>query len=153
APTDDGVAALPASALQQIDALIAEKAARTPEQRKIASALLYAKSGRFAALAPHKGTDKNNQLRSLMEYDAIGRVLIDVKGNVGAGIPARISALGGQVVTTSVTHGSVRAWLALERMETLAADPNVTAVRQGFMATTWRHDSPRGHAEKTTFAT
>ena len=39
--------------MAQMESLVAEKAARTPTQRKIASSLLYAKSGRFTpALAP-----------------------------------------------------------------------------------------------------
>ncbi|NJM31425.1 MAG: hypothetical protein HC855_16270 [Rhizobiales bacterium] len=50
-PGDDDQAGteLPASAVAQIEALIAEKAAWSPTQRKISSHLLYAKNGRFAA--------------------------------------------------------------------------------------------------------
>src|SRR5690242_14320052 len=69
--------------MAQMESLIAEKSARTPTQRKIASSLLYAKSGRFnAALAPSK--DPTKQITSLSQTDAKGRVLVDVKGTMSA---------------------------------------------------------------------
>src|SRR5215213_2986108 len=75
--TDDDDVELPASAVQQMEGLLAEKAARTPAQRKISSQLLYAKSGRFAdALKPTKDPDK--AITSLSQTDSRGRVLVDI---------------------------------------------------------------------------
>jgi subtilisin-like proprotein convertase family protein len=128
---------LPATALAQIEGLIAEKAARSPAQRKIGSALLYAQSGRF------KGTEGKAAIESLLARDADGRVLVDVKGDLGAGLGGRVDALGGKVVHVTPAQRAMRAWMPLPRIEELAADAAVQAVRPAFMATTWRAAAPR----------
>ena len=46
--------------MAQMEALIAEKTARTPAQRKISSALLYARSGRFDAAIAKSTIDPKN---------------------------------------------------------------------------------------------
>src|SRR5580765_7186453 len=73
--TDDDSPQLSPEAAAQIDQLLAEKAARTPAQRKISSALLYQHSGRFANLPQSKDPDK--QIRPLTKTDKLGRVLVD----------------------------------------------------------------------------
>ncbi|HEU4729990.1 MAG TPA: S8 family serine peptidase [Kofleriaceae bacterium] len=119
-----------------MESLIAEKSARTPAQRKISSALLYAKSGRFAAtLAP--GKDPSKQITSLNQTDDQGRVLVDIRGQLSAD---RIQALGGSVV--DLHPRSARAWIGLDRLEELAADSAVQAVHPAFQAMTWRTDKP-----------
>src|SRR5580765_2380756 len=63
-PGGKGNVQLSPAVIAQMEALIAEKSARTPAQRKISSSLLYAKSGRFdAVLAP--GKDPAKQITSL----------------------------------------------------------------------------------------
>src|SRR5262245_17472830 len=129
--TDSGVE-LPPSAVTQIESLLAEKAARTPAQKKISSQLLYAASGRFAsALAPAK--DPAKQITSLSQTDARGRVLVDIKGDVSDG---QIQALGGVLVGASPLHHSARAWLPLDRLEELAGNATVHAIRPALAATT-----------------
>lgn len=124
--------------MAQMESLIAEKSARTPAQRKIASSLLYAKSGRFnAALAPSKDPEK--QITSLSQTDAQGRVLVDVKGDMSA-LNGRIEALGGAVVDLGASHA--RAWLSVDRVEDLAAEAAVRSIYPAHQAMTWRTDKP-----------
>ncbi|HEX5059863.1 MAG TPA: S8 family serine peptidase [Kofleriaceae bacterium] len=141
-PTDDDdQVQLPPSAVTQIEGLLAEKAARTPAQQKISSQLLYAARGTFAnALAPTK--DPAKQITSLSQTDARGRVLVDIKGDVSDG---QIQALGGVLVGTSTVHHSTRAWLPLDRLEELAGNATVRAIRPALAATTDRAGIPGGH--------
>lgn len=145
-PPDPEVAVeLPESAIAQMKALTAEKAARTPAQRKISSQLLYAKSNKFAALKKplSKGeTAKPNELRSLMQFDDQGRVLCDIKGDVDAGLANQIEIAGGTVVVTSSAHRSARAWLPLATLDALAEKQIVTAIRPAFSARTNRAEPP-----------
>ncbi|HEY5952126.1 MAG TPA: S8 family serine peptidase, partial [Kofleriaceae bacterium] len=140
-PDDDAKVQLPASAVSQMEALIADKAARTPAQKKISSQLLYAQSGRFAdAVAPTKDPDK--RITSLSQVDARGRVLVDIAGDVS---DAQIQALGGSLVGTSTVHRTSRAWLPLDRLEELAASASVHAIRPALQATTARANRPDGN--------
>src|SRR5690349_14550251 len=94
------VADLPASTVAQMKAIIEEKAARSPAQKKISSQLLYAKTNRFPALKQRlqKGeVAKPSDLVSLLRYDDQGRVLSDVKGDVDAGLQLQIEIAGGAV--------------------------------------------------------
>ena len=152
APTDVPAAAvsLPPTAVAQIKALIEEKAARTPAQKKISSQLLYAKSGRFAAPkpglvqkgGPDIGPGQVNEIQNLLEIDADGRVLVDVKGDLGGGLEREIETLNGTVVATSAAYNSVRAWMPLANLEPLASLSYVSAVRPAFQARTNRADPP-----------
>lgn len=152
APNDIPAAAvnLPPTALAQIKALIDEKAARTPAQKKISSQLLYAKSGRFAAPktgfmqkgGPDVGPGEVTEIQSLLEVDANGRVLVDVKGELSGGLEREIETLSGTVVATSAAHNSVRAWMPMASLESLASLSYVSAVRPAFQARTNRADSP-----------
>lgn len=144
---------LPATALSQMKALMDEKAARTPAQRKISSQLLYSRSGRVpvplrlhdkgAPEEPESGTE----IRSLLQVDSEGRVLCDVKGDVDAGLQRQIETVNGKVVASSLPHRSVRAWLHLESLETLAEQPIVQAIRPAFQAQTNRADPPNAGAK------
>ncbi|HEY0190380.1 MAG TPA: hypothetical protein VGC42_04610, partial [Kofleriaceae bacterium] len=120
-----------------MESLIAEKQARTPAQKKIASSLLYAQSNKFAAaLAPK---DNGKQFKSLAQVDAQGRYLLDVKGN-GSAVASKIAALGGSV--TDQHARSTRAWLPLNLVETLAADASVRSIKPAYQAKTNRIDKP-----------
>ena len=144
-PTPQAVADLPAETVAQMKTLIAEKAARTPAQKKISSQLLYAKGNRFPALKHHlqKGEiAKPSDLVSLLRYDDQGRVLSDLKGDVDAGLQLQIEIAGGAVVASSVEHHSVRAWLPLATLESLASQPSVRSIYPAFAATTHRADPP-----------
>ena len=140
ANTDSGgsandAAVLKPTAVAQIEALIAEKAARTPAQMKISSNLLYAKNGMPAGILE---AVKRPGFKSLLQSDAAGRVLVEVRGAIGADLLGQIASMGGKVVYNSPEHGSARAWLPLEQIEALAANPAVTAVRAARPALTRR---------------
>ncbi len=139
-----GSVELPASAVAQIEALLAEKAAWTPTQRKISSHLLYAKNQRFAAaLAETK--DPSRRITNLADVDRQGRVLVDIKGAGVAQLDGQVSALGGAVVGS--TRTSMRAWMALDQLETLAANDAVRHIRPAFQAATNRADAPTATAK------
>jgi hypothetical protein len=114
----------------QIDILNQEKAARTPAQRKIASSLLY-------ALKQRRDVTLRNALPRLRSAtpDANNRVLVEVRGRVSGVLTSRVRAAGG-VVGSSTTNpnnprGSVlRARLPLEQLEAIAAQPDVTFIRE-----------------------
>jgi subtilisin-like proprotein convertase family protein len=118
-------AALPPEAVAQIESLLAEKAARTPSQRKISSSLLYQRNGLLVPPA---------DLLPLSAPDAQGRVLVDIKHSLGATLDGRIADLGGTVTIASASHHSVRAWVPLAKLEELAGDATVLAIRPALQA-------------------
>lgn len=143
--TPQAEAGLPASAIAQMKALVEEKAARTPAQRKIGSQLLYAKAGRFAAAKPasqkvggETAPSAPTEILNLLQVDDQGRVLVDIKGDVDAGLERQIETLNGKVVYSSLPHRSARAWLPLASLEPLAEQPIVQVIRPALMAKTNR---------------
>ena len=123
---------LPPAVTAQMEALIAEKAARTPAQRKIASSLLYAKSGRFdAQLAANEL--RGRPIKSLSQVDATGRVLVDIQGDMSA-VGGKIGKLGGSAV--EVRSSGARAWMPLDKMEQLASESAVKAIHPAYLAST-----------------
>jgi hypothetical protein len=140
-PDDDDAAELSPTAIAQIESLLAEKAARSPTTRKISSSLLYQKRGTFQAAIEQIGKDPSQQIKSLSQLDATGRVLVDIAGDMSA-LNGRIEALGGK--TVDVRSRSARAWISLDRVEDLAADAAVRSIRPAFQATTFRAEQPSG---------
>jgi hypothetical protein len=129
----DQAAGLPAEVVSQLETLLAEKASRTPVQRKISSQLLYQRSGLMVPPA---------DLRPLTAPDDQGRVLVDIKHSLGASLDGRVAALGGTVTQTSASHRSVRAWMPLLHIEDLAADPSVLSIRPALQAMNRRLPAP-----------
>jgi subtilisin-like proprotein convertase family protein len=127
--------------VSQIESLLAEKAARTPVQRKISSQLLYARAGRFADALEATSKDPDQRITSLTQSDAKGRVLVDIKGDV-SGLASQIDALGGEVVGAAASRGAARAWMPLDQIEALASSAQVRAIRPAFQAATARADRP-----------
>ncbi len=111
------------SARDQIGALLAEKSARTPAQRKINSRILTAlRADRGDALAVPN-------LRTGVDLESDGRVLFDLDATVSAALLDRIEALGGTIVSQFEQFNAVRALLPLESIETLAAEAAIRNVR------------------------
>src|SRR5947199_467517 len=108
---------LPDSVVQQITAIEADKAARTPAQQKIGSSLIYqaraANGQRAVAAAP--------ALRTSTARAADGRVSVDINATVTDRLQALIASLGGTVVNSVPSLGAVRALLPLGQIEALAA--------------------------------
>jgi hypothetical protein len=117
--------AMSLEAMQQVQGLIAEKAARTPAQQKIGSHLIYA--GKLS-----RGEPIASQLQSLplrVRTDAGSRALADISATVNQTVIQKIAELGGTVLTSFPRYRAIHAWLPLSRMEELAALPDVTAIR------------------------
>jgi subtilisin-like proprotein convertase family protein len=124
--------ALPASALQQINELTAEKENRTPAQRKISSSLLYtAKMKRGVSITP--------SVRSLIPAVPVtddGRVSVEIAGDVGKVLVEAIEQAGGQVAPSSIKAGVIRALVPLDQIEQLAAMQEVRAIHPAMSART-----------------
>ncbi|MGH3427005.1 MAG: hypothetical protein ACRDQZ_05475, partial [Mycobacteriales bacterium] len=117
--------AISPQAMQQIQALLEEKAARSPTQRKIGSHLIYA-----AKLSRGESLPNGMQAMPLLvRSDAAGRALVDISAAVNPAVLAKIAELGGAVVNSYPQYRAIRAWLPLSRMEELAALPDVTKIR------------------------
>ena len=135
-----GTDPLPPTARAQIEALMAEKRARTPAQQKLDSALVLELERRagaplFAALPAY---------RSRVELTRAGRVEVDVGAEVDATLLARIRALGGRVVSSFPAVHAVRAELPLEKLEALAADPRVRTIQRPLRAIVNKVDTSEG---------
>jgi hypothetical protein len=113
------------SALRQIGALLGEKASRTPAQRKISSRLLLEIKRR----RDDESLAGLSAPRSRVEVDSAGRVLVDIKTEVGEELLARIEQLGGRVVSHHESFDAVRAELPLVEVETLAEWPALRSIR------------------------
>jgi subtilisin-like proprotein convertase family protein len=129
--------ALHPDAVAQIEALIAEKQARSPVRQKIASQLLYLKDGMPSGRAP------STRLEGLAKPDAAGRYLVDLQGDLTPALLGEIAAQGGVLVSASAEQKSARAYLTLGSLEALASDPGVQALRPALQALTRRADPPR----------
>ena len=128
-------------AVRRIETEMAEKARRTPAQRKIGSVLLDA----VRDPAEPRGLD----------VDDAGRVLLDITADVSESLLDRINALGGSVVDSVERYRAVRARLPTEALEALAAEDAVSRIEPADIAATNAegagprdlevHRSSRGH--------
>ena len=105
----------------------ADKAARTPAQRKIDSQLLQ-------ALSRRRG--ESGGLPSELRLDAKGRALVDISADVTPRLISKIRRLGGAVVSQHEAHKTVRARVRLEKLEALAALKEVRFIMPAAEATT-----------------
>src|ERR1700753_999830 len=126
-----------AGARAQIQALAAEKQARTPAQRKIDSSLIYARLRQRATAGASTASDdivlRAVPLLRVAAADPDGSVLVDVlAASPGTLQPvlAALRSLGARVVSAKMKRGTVRAHLPLAAVETLAAMPEVRFVKR-----------------------
>ncbi len=133
-PGQQAGSGISAEALAQIEALIAEKEARTPTERKIDSQLIY-ELKKAAGLPIASGVA---DIETDVPYAPDGRAVLDVKADVTADLLARVRAMGGAVLYESPDHTSLRIHLSLDRVEALAALPGVGFVQPRQDATTSR---------------
>jgi uncharacterized repeat protein (TIGR01451 family) len=130
---------LGASAVAQVQSLMAEKDSRTPAQQKMDSHLIYA----LLAQRRDARLDGLPKLR-LLSPDPDGTVLVDVKAFSPAGVAsilARLRTLGARIVSVQARYGSIRARLLLAVTETLAAMPEVRFVQRASRAIVEHFDS------------
>ncbi len=135
AAEDKGISA---AAAAQIEALAAEKRSRTPAQRKIDTQLLYAsKMSRGEPIA----AGVQSLAVSVGETER-GRVVVDISGTVGDALLQTLEANGARVLAASPAYGSLRAEVALERLESIAASPDVRYIQPKQEAMTSRAERP-----------
>jgi hypothetical protein len=125
---------LPEKAAQQIRAFLTEKASRTPAQRKLATALLYA-SRESRGLAMVQGLPPLRRIADRAGVEPDGMVVVDVKGEVTDALLQRVADMGGRVVVALPKFGTVQARVPVRRLEALAELPEVQFItpRQGYM--------------------
>ena len=120
---DSGLSAI---AINQISALLQEKAARTPAQRKIDSALLYAlKRQRQDPLL-----DQVPMLRSGVKTASDGTILVDIKATVTDELLDQIKSSAGTIINSFSQYNAIRAKIPLNQIEVLAASPDVQSIRR-----------------------
>jgi len=136
------------NAVKEIASLLAEKAGRTPAQRKMDSQLVHAlKQNRgetFAPEAPHVQVDVT------LETD--GRVMVDIDANVTPDLLALIQAGGGTVINSFEGYRAIRASVTLTQLETLASSTNVNYIRRASQAHTNKVDSQGDTTHKAILA-
>jgi hypothetical protein len=98
----------------RIQTVLDEKESRTPAQKKIDSQLLY-------ALKQKRGITRGVPTERIkIEVDRKGRALVDITAIVTPQVMAEIRRLGGEVISDDARYHTIRASLALEKLETLA---------------------------------
>ena len=126
--------------LRQIEALLEEKRSRTPAQQKLSSRLIYAsRMQRGLPIARGVAT-----LRSDVEIDGDGRVLVDARADVSDALLMEIEELGGSVLSSVPRLGAIRARLPLDQAESLAAHPAIHAIDPADRAFTRKIDTSEG---------
>src|SRR5512135_3642873 len=126
--------AISQQAAAQIQALLAEKDARTPAQSKIDSNLLYAaRMDRGQAIAAGI-----TSLRTGVEVATDSSVIVDIVAHRPDTLTDTIRNLGGQVIDLQPAYRSIRARMPLQKLETLAAIPSVVFIRPKQDAIVWR---------------
>ena len=113
------------SASEKMEAILEEKAARTPAQQKISSRLLYAVKIYGGELENGEGPMR----RSSVELDKDGATIVDIKAQVTEEVLARIEALGGTVMSSFPQYQAIRARIPLSEIEALAEMPQVILIR------------------------
>lgn len=114
---------------QQIQALLAEKATRTPSERKMSSRLLY-------EVRRHQRKSFAPGLESLSLRESAapgGRVLVDIEAlpQGSKALIERLQAIGAEVVHASISSGDIRAYIPTGEAEGLARMPELLHIRLG----------------------
>ena len=123
-------------ALRQIAAVVAEKRARTPAERKLDTALLYAyrrsrSEAMVAGLPPLTRVADRANVQS-------GMVVVDVQAEVTEDLRQAVADLGGSVVSAYPAFGSLRARVPVHRLVELAERPEIRFIgpEEGFIVNT-----------------
>ena len=121
------------NAIREIQAILQEKARRTPAQRKLESHLHLAGQVARGVLNARQIPALAN-VTKLLKFDGRGRVHVDIRGTVSKGLLAEIAAMGGTVESSQVQYGAIRAWIPLLKAEVLARRHDVTFIEPAAMA-------------------
>lgn len=129
-----------ATAVQQIQTLMQEKASRTPAQRRVSSDLLF-EARRQRGEAVVQGL---TSVRSSVRSDASGRVQVDIKAEVTDSLLQQVEALGGRVVYAHAGYGTIRASVPLMQLEVLATSPQVRFIRKASLPVASKANTSEG---------
>jgi hypothetical protein len=134
-------------AQQQIRAFFAEKASRTPAQRKLATALLYA-SRESRGLAMVQGLPPLRRIADRAGVEPDGMVVVDIHGEVTDALLQTIAGMGGRLGVALPRSGAVRARVPVRRLEALAALPEIRFItpRQGYLVNAVTSQGDKAHA-------
>ena len=101
-------------AARQIGEAAREKRARTAAQRKLDTQLLY-------AIKQRRGETRGVPTLPVdIKLDAEGRALVDITAKVSAKLIPKLERAGAEVVSQSAKYHTVRARVALEKLEAVA---------------------------------
>lgn len=123
-------------------ALVDEKEARTPVQRKLDSHLVLALK-RSRHEAPF---DRPNPPDPDLAFEADGSVWVDIDAVVTPGLLLQIEAAGGRVASSFPVARAIRARVPLARLETLAASAEVAFITPATQAAANAPINPAGNA-------
>ncbi len=135
-------------AADEIAAVQAEKASRTPDEAKVDSNLLYA-ANEEAGLPAVEGAPS---LTSSADVDPAGRTEVDIAGTVDDALLERIEDLGGRVVEATPEQDAVRAIVPVDELVALAGDDDVRSIQPAAEARTNSEPAPEGEAPTATTA-
>jgi hypothetical protein len=96
-----------------------EKRSRTPAQRKIDSQLLY-------EIKQQRGETRGIPTQRIeIKLDARGKLLVDITAAFPSRVVPKIQELEGSVISISQKYHTIRASIALDKLESLAASKHV----------------------------
>jgi hypothetical protein len=119
------------TAAQQMLALQQEKASRTPAQQKVDSNVLYT----IRMLAGQPAAPGVSYLYTGVDLDASNNIVADIVANATDSLLELLTNAGAQVLYVNRDLRSIRATIPPEKIETIAASPDVTFIwpKQGSM--------------------
>ena len=137
APPDAKRLATPTT--RQIEDLLAQKARRSPAQRKVSSQLLD-----MVESQPPQAAEGEVRRRDSDKPEPVEPVLVDIRADVTKALLARIRALGGTVINSVPKYRAIRAELPVVAIERLAALAAVQTIRPADEARTRKDNTTEG---------
>ena len=126
---------------QQIEELLAQKARRSPAQRKVSSQLLD-----MVESQPPQAAEGEVRRRDSDKPEPVEPVLVDIRADVTKALLARIRVLGGTVINSVPKYRAIRAELPVVAIERLAALAAVQTIRPADEAVTRKVNTTQGDA-------
>ncbi|HEV2834591.1 MAG TPA: S8 family serine peptidase, partial [Pyrinomonadaceae bacterium] len=131
----------------QLQASVMEKESRSPAEQKIDSHLLIAaKLRRGQILTPAMAA-----LEIDVTYDTEGRTEVDISGRVTENLLEAISHEGGEIVNSYPQFNALRARLAPEKLEAIAALNEVRVISRATKPEVWSVKSETGRSAHARF--
>ena len=146
-----GEAAIGQSAARQINALLRDKQARTPAQKKISSKLIYtARMLQGLPAAPDVPS-----LETGVEVDGAGNVLVDITSDVTDGLLAQLKDQGASIYGSYPAYHSIRVLVPAAHLESIASWPGVIFIapkQEAMTAGSWPAALPTAASPRAGFA-